>query len=230
MIKDFKQNQGFSLIEMIVSLGIFAIVMTTAVGSLLVVISTNQQIQSEQSVMTNLSFALDSMTREMRMGYAYFCADVNNKNGSVGGGFGKIFSDDGDDHDTMDDKVSPGDANDDCLTASTQNYRGVSFIEGGHSITQSAHRIMYFYDGSNDPDTKGKIYRKVGNSPAQSIVSSGIKITDARFFVTGSETLTKSGTDNKQPTITIQLEAQKENDDSKTYYLQTTITQRTLDI
>ena len=36
--------------------------------------------------------------------------------------------------------------------------------------------------------------------------------------------------DDEQPTVTIYLEAQDVNDDSKTYYLQTTVTQRILDM
>ncbi len=66
-------QRGFTLIEMIVSLGIFSIVSTMTVGSLLVLISGNQQLQGEQNAMTNLAFAIDSMTREMRTGSSYVC-------------------------------------------------------------------------------------------------------------------------------------------------------------
>jgi prepilin-type N-terminal cleavage/methylation domain-containing protein len=71
--RPFYKQAGFTLIEMIVSLGVFSVVVTTAVGAILVLVNTNLQLQSEQSVMTNLSFALDTMTREMRTGFKYFC-------------------------------------------------------------------------------------------------------------------------------------------------------------
>lgn len=222
-------NQGFSLIEMIVALGIFSIVVTTAVGSLIVVISNNQKLQAEQSAMTNLAFALDSMTREIRMGYAYVCGGINspNTNASVGGGIGKIFKDDSTDHDSLsDDEVK--DCSSGADTVNGDNYRGISFVEGGESLSDgtSNNRILYYYDATNK-----KIMRRVGNDKAESIISSGIDITNARFYVTGSDTLKKNGTNIEQPTATIQIEAKSVSDvTGKTYYLQTTVAQRTLDI
>ena len=64
---------GFSLIEVLVSLSIFAVVMTIAVGSLMVLIAANSRSQNMQEAMTNISFALDSMTREIRTGTDYYC-------------------------------------------------------------------------------------------------------------------------------------------------------------
>ncbi len=235
MIKSLPQKEkGFTLIEMIVSLGVFSIVITIAVGALLVIISTNKQLQTEQSVMSNLAFAMDSMTREMRTGYSYVCASVPNITNPVTipgvGNVGQIFKFGNnaidDDHDTMDDKVSSGDATMDCSTASSQKFRGVSIIESGDSITGLLYkRIMYYYD--EDAKT---VMRRVGNDNAYSIVPSELLITNAKFYVTGSESLDNSGTDVEQPTVTIYLEAQEISNPSKTYSLQTTVTQRILDI
>ena len=221
MKKSFATNQlGFTLIEMIVSLGVFSVVVTTAVGAMLVLISTNQQLQSEQSVMTNLAFALDTMTREIRTGYYYYCADRPNYSS---GGPDAIF--DGSGHEALGDDVK------DCATGrnSGSNLQGISFYEGGSSITGTtgARRIAYFFDGT-DPDNK-TIMRRVGNTEAQSIVSSGLVIVNAEFVVTGSEGL--DGGDAEQPTVTVYIEAQDRSDATgKSYYLQTTITQRTLDL
>ena len=65
--------QGFSLIELMVSLSIFAIVMTTSIGTLLVMIDASAKAQALYSVMTNLSFALDNVTRNIRTGYEHRC-------------------------------------------------------------------------------------------------------------------------------------------------------------
>ena len=65
--------RGFSLIEMMVSLTVFSIVMTISVGTLLIMVDANAKAQALYSSTTNLSFALDSMTREMRMGSHYYC-------------------------------------------------------------------------------------------------------------------------------------------------------------
>ena len=65
---------GFTLVEMIVSLAIFAIVAVIAVGALVRILGSNRQAQSIQTSVNNLSFALESMSRELRTGRNYHCA------------------------------------------------------------------------------------------------------------------------------------------------------------
>ncbi len=65
--------RGFTLIEIIVSLAIFSIVATVALGALVRIVSANKKAQTLQSAITNLNFALDSISREMRVGLAYHC-------------------------------------------------------------------------------------------------------------------------------------------------------------
>lgn len=66
-------NRGFSLIEVLVSLAVFAVVVTISVGTLVVLINANAKVQNMQTAMTNLTFALDSITREIRTGTIYHC-------------------------------------------------------------------------------------------------------------------------------------------------------------
>lgn len=66
-------NGGFSLIELMVSLTLFSIVMTASVGTLLVLIDANAKSQALYTAMTNLSFALDSIGRNIRTGYEFNC-------------------------------------------------------------------------------------------------------------------------------------------------------------
>jgi len=205
-----KNIQGFTLIEMIVSLAVFSIVVTTAIGAMLVLISTNQQLQAEQNVITNLSFALDTMTREIRTGDKYYCAN------SGSGDDLKVFTED---------QESIGTATKNCIVQSTYQYRGVSFFEGGESLTKdttvASNRISYFYDFNQKA-----IFRRLGNETAQAITSSGLVITDMQFFVSGAVV-----GDDEQPTVTIYIEAKEKDDaEAKTYHLETTVTQRILDI
>jgi prepilin-type N-terminal cleavage/methylation domain-containing protein len=67
---------GFTLVELMVSLAIFSIVMVICTGTLLTLIDVNAKAQALNSSTTNLSFALDSMTREIRTGYHYYCLDL----------------------------------------------------------------------------------------------------------------------------------------------------------
>ena len=64
---------GFTLVELMVSLAIFSIVITISIGTLLVMIDVNAKAQALYSSTTNLSFALDSIAREVRTSYAYNC-------------------------------------------------------------------------------------------------------------------------------------------------------------
>ena len=109
-------QRGFSLIEVLVSLSIFAVVMTMAVGSLMVLITSNSKAQNTQAIMTNMSYALDSMTREIRTGSDYFC-----------------------DFDTA--LPNNGEASQDCAAGKN----AFTFNEGGVSLTEftSSHRIGY---------------------------------------------------------------------------------------
>ena len=62
---------GFTLVELIVSIGLFSIVMLISVGALLALTGANRKAQALQSVMNNLNIALDGMVRSIRMGSDY---------------------------------------------------------------------------------------------------------------------------------------------------------------
>lgn len=212
-IKNKKQKtKGFTLIEMIVSLGLFSVVIVVAVGALLTMVNADKQLQSEQSIMSNLSFALDSMTREIRTGINFYC----DASASVSG----IFSD-GYDQDTI-----IGDDTRDCSFGRQGNYvQGISFVESGNSITgDSSSRILYFYN-SDDKN----IFRRVGNKSAEPLIAGDLEITDAQFFVTGSDTLVLSN-NMLQPAVTIFIEARDKYDHDKVYKIETTVSQRVLDL
>jgi|AntRauTorcE11898_2_1112593.scaffolds.fasta_scaffold09984_1 prepilin-type N-terminal cleavage/methylation domain-containing protein len=218
---------GFTLIEMIVSLALFSVVMTIAVGALLVLIASNRQLQDEQAVLTNLSFALDSMTREIRTGTNYYCDSQSGQNAGPSGR--KIFS-----NNSANNSLDPNET-EDCHEGNTgdDRFTGIAFVEGGQSVTGApGTKIVYFYDNNPDGDAStedGALFRRISGESAQSIVSSNVVITDAEFFVTGSEPLTDG--ELTQPTVTIYIEAQvADTTNPKTYPIQTTVVQRTLDL
>lgn len=67
------KERGFTLVEMIVAVGLFAVVMTVSVGALLALVNANRKAQALQSVMNNLNVAVDGMVRSIRMGSTYHC-------------------------------------------------------------------------------------------------------------------------------------------------------------
>ena len=62
---------GYTLIELIVAVGVFALVMTLASGAYLVMVGVNRQAQSTATGINNLSFVLESLVRNVRTGTNY---------------------------------------------------------------------------------------------------------------------------------------------------------------
>lgn len=86
-------KRGYSLLELIVSLGLFSMVMVVAMGAYLTLISLDRQARAGNQLASSLSFAVESMARSMRTGSEYAC----NANGSApncaGGGTSVSFLD-----------------------------------------------------------------------------------------------------------------------------------------
>ena len=77
-------KRGFTLVEMIVSLAIFSIVAVVALGALAKIIDANSKAQTLQAGINNLSFAMETMSREMRVGNKYDCLPSSNVPGTFG--------------------------------------------------------------------------------------------------------------------------------------------------
>ena len=60
-----------TLLEVLMSLAVFAILMTAAASSILSSIDSNQKAQSINSVMSNMTVALEAMSRDIRVGSSY---------------------------------------------------------------------------------------------------------------------------------------------------------------
>ncbi len=66
-------SNGFTLIEITVSLSLFIVVMMISTGALLSLSAVNEKVSSMRIGMDNLNLALESMSREIRMGTVYHC-------------------------------------------------------------------------------------------------------------------------------------------------------------
>jgi len=66
-------QSGFTLVEMIVALAVFAIVAVVAVGALLKITDANKKSQTLATAINNVNYAFESITRELRVGSNYDC-------------------------------------------------------------------------------------------------------------------------------------------------------------
>lgn len=71
-------HRGYTLIELMVSMTIFALVMVAATAAYLSFIAYNRQAQATASVMNSISYSIDSMAREVRSGTNYRITGTNN--------------------------------------------------------------------------------------------------------------------------------------------------------
>ncbi len=66
-------SRGYTLIELIVAVGLFALIMTLVSGAYIVMIGLSERAQGTATGIDNLSFALETMTRNIRTGTNYSC-------------------------------------------------------------------------------------------------------------------------------------------------------------
>ncbi len=64
-------KRGFSLLELIVAIGVFSVVATMATGSLFILFKAQQKAVNVQAVQDNIRFGLETMAREIRTGVEF---------------------------------------------------------------------------------------------------------------------------------------------------------------
>lgn len=82
MIKKYKikklrriNNNGFTIMETMIAVSIFLVVVVVGMGSLLNVTLLHRKSQDMRSIMDNLSFTMEDISRSLRTGYNYHCID-----------------------------------------------------------------------------------------------------------------------------------------------------------
>lgn len=71
-----KRQRGFTLIEMIVAIGVFAMAMLISVGAILSISAAQKRAIAIQNVQDNIRFALETMVKETRLGSKFRCSAV----------------------------------------------------------------------------------------------------------------------------------------------------------
>ena len=71
MMKKNKFKTGFTLIEILVSLGVFMVVMTITMAAFLNISDIQKKTEAFRKVNDNLNFAMEAMMREIREGKSY---------------------------------------------------------------------------------------------------------------------------------------------------------------
>lgn len=88
--KEKNRKKGFTLVEMMVSVGIFTLVVTMGIVSLTTVMKTYRHSEEKKKVTDSLDYVLENLTRELRLGKNYYYAPDANHSGEALDGEGTI--------------------------------------------------------------------------------------------------------------------------------------------
>lgn len=204
--KKLQARNGFSIIEMLVATALFSVVMILAVGALLTVIDGNRKAQALKSVMNNLNFAIESMSRTMRVGTLYNCrsaAPLSNP------------------------KPPPP-----LQIAKPNNCSNggnlIAFEPFGGDPDDWSDQYVYKFSLSPAPNARGRLERSTdGGDNFIPITAPEVNIEKFVFYVTGAE-----DDDDEQPRVVMTISGSTgvKAKLRTEFNLQTTVSQRILDL
>lgn len=72
-MKIFNQKSGFTLVEMLIAIGLFTVIVSFSLGAVLSIFDANRRARSSKTVVDNLNLAVENMSRTIRFGSNYYC-------------------------------------------------------------------------------------------------------------------------------------------------------------
>ena len=199
----FKKNSGFTIIETMISISIFIIVVMIGMNALLNASFIHQKNRDQRSIMDNLTFIMEDMSRNIRTGYNYYCT-----NGGM--------------------SVVVGGTPQSCVSG---NQAIVFETADGNPNTLSDQWIYNIYP--SDDGIGYNIWKSIGGSNGTFVQLNPEEIKldgTSGFIVTGAESSTDSNPNKQQPLVTIRLVGTITTKGvAMPFSLQTTVSQRNLD-
>ncbi len=209
-IKKNKKNiQGYSLVEILVVLGLFSSIATLSLGALFNAQSVNARLQETQAILDNINLSSQTVTREIRFGSDFYCSTTLPTSQSV---------------------VPTQRKN--CEEGTTP---GTILIFRPSDATNELDRVAYYV--SNGVLFKD-VYPYLGSTTVLQMTSDDVNITSFRVNVNGANTSTgendvSNAIDYAQPLIRIYLTGKtrpaKASTPPATFDIQTAVSARELD-
>lgn len=217
-IKKVNTNSGFTLVEVMIAVGLFVIVMVAGIGAVISANASHKKSQSQRAILDSMSFILEDMSRNIRLGSSYRCpAGVSTP--SILSGTDNISA--------PINGVSP----EDCVVGN----EAVSLAfesQNGDKTYDGDQVVYYFYDDDNDGATS--LYKSTNSGQEFFRISAPeVKFANAKsgFTVVGATAGTSGPADTLQPRVTLHLIGEIFYKNLSTPFdLQTTVSQRLIDL
>ncbi len=204
-----KLRKGYSLVEILVVLGLFSSIATLSLGALFNAQSVNARLQETQAILDNMNLSSQTFTREVRFGSDFYCATMLPVSAQTVPTVRK-----------------------NCLPGSTP---GKVLIFKPSDSTNDLDRVAYYVSGGV---LYKDVYPYLGTTTILQMTSDDVNITDFSFYVDGANSSTgaqddANAIDYKQPMVTIFLTGvtrpAKSSTPPSTFNIQTVVTARELD-
>ncbi|MFA6355036.1 MAG: type II secretion system protein [Candidatus Paceibacterota bacterium] len=155
-----QNNKAFTLIELMIATTLFTIIMMMGVGALVVSSNAAKVSQKLRIAVDNVNFAMESMTRELRMGTHYQCETIAVNLNIV-----------------SDDDCHLGEASGNIIAFTPQQTPGAP--------TRVSYQLVSRANG-----TKSLQRCEKGVTPCPEIVSDDVDINELKFYVKGADETT----------------------------------------
>ena len=201
-------KKGFTLVEMIVAIGLFTVTLFISSSAFLAVLDADRKSRATRIAMDNLNLSLEDMSRRIKTGKDYNCG---------GGVFG-----------TADCPVLPGGS---ALAITDQSGDRIIYKRGmGATPVIPGNGVSGCGSALYTSPSQGCIIRDK-NGIALRVTGPDVDITDLRFVVTGSTVWTPGGGgDTAQPYVTVLIGGTTLGKITTAFKIQTMATQRAYDI
>lgn len=197
--KYLNSKKGFSLLEMLVAIGIFMTIVTIAISALISIIGANKRAQAIKNTIDTVNFVIESMSRDIRSGTDYNCL-LNNPSSM-----------------------------DCLLGNSEFQYKNSSGEVVTYIFNNPDDQSDILTSNNNFDYESEILIRKIGNNEDILISKdSGVNLDNMKFYVIGSDNENKPIGERTQPRVIITASGKIETKEgtSSSFNLQTTISQR----
>ncbi len=205
-----KYRKGYSLVEILVVLGLFSSIATLSLGALFNAQSVNARLQQTQAILDNMNLSTQTITREIRFGSDFYCATML----PIGA------------------QTVPT-VRKNCVPGTT---RGTVLIFKPSDAVNELDRVAYYVSGGV---LYKDVYPYLGTTTVLQMTSDDVNVTSFSIYVDGANTSAGTNDepvgaiDYKQPLITIFLSGvtrpAKESTPPATFDIETAVSAREID-